>query len=73
MPVILASTMGALVAQLAYGSEPAFQVPTLSLGSMTNLPWILVTALLIGQIAGLFIHVAKTSKITEPPLWLRLS
>ncbi len=73
MPVILASTMGALVAQLVYGAEPAFQVPTLSLGSMTNLPWILVTALLIGLMAGLFIHVAKTSMITERPLWLRLS
>ncbi|WP_372612301.1 chloride channel protein [Halomonas sp.] len=73
MPVILASTMGALVAQLVYGGEPAFQVPTLSLGSMTNLPWILVTALLIGLMAGLFIHVAKNSRITERPLWLRLS
>jgi uncharacterized protein YneF (UPF0154 family) len=65
--------MGALVAQLVYGGEPAFQVPTLSLGSMTNLPWILVTALLIGLMAGLFIHVAKNSRITERPLWLRLS
>jgi H+/Cl- antiporter ClcA len=73
MPVILASSMGAVVAQLVYGAEPAFQVPTVSLGSMANLPWIVVTALLIGLLAGLFIHVAKTNRIADLPVWLRLS
>ena len=73
MPVILASSMGAVVAQLVYGPEPAFQVPTVSLGSMANLPWIVVTALLIGLLAGLFIHVAKSNRITDLPVWLRLS
>ncbi|PMR71241.1 chloride channel protein [Halomonas heilongjiangensis] len=73
MPVILASTMGAVVAQLVYGSEPAFQVPTVSLGSMFNLPWIVITALLIGLLAGAFIHVAKSARLTGLPVWLRLS
>jgi chloride channel protein, CIC family len=73
MPVILASTMGAVVAQLVYGSEPAFQVPTVSLGSLSNLPWLVVTALVIGLLAGLFIHVARSAWITGLPVWLRLS
>nr|WP_221202499.1 chloride channel protein [Halomonas campaniensis] len=73
MPVILASTMGAVVAQLVYGSEPAFQVPTVSLGSLSNLPWLVVTALVIGLLAGLFIHVARSAWITRLPVWLRLS
>ncbi|PXX96583.1 chloride channel protein [Halomonas sp. LBP4] len=73
MPVILASSMGAVVAQLVYGAEPAFQVPTVSLGSMFNLPWIVITALLIGLLAGVFIHVAKSSRITGLRVWLRLS
>ncbi|MCE9681758.1 chloride channel protein [Halomonas alkalisoli] len=72
MPVILASTMGALVAMLVYGSEPAFQVPSVSMGSLMNLPWIVVTALFIGLLAGLFIHVAKSTTIRELPVWLRL-
>ncbi|MFW6346481.1 MAG: chloride channel protein [Halomonas sp.] len=73
MPVILASTMGAVVAQLVYGPEPAFQVPSVSLGSLMNLPWIVVTALVIGLLAGLFIHVARSARITALPVWLRLA
>ena len=60
MPVILASSMGAVVAQLVYGSEPAFQVPSVSLGSLFNLPWIVMTALLIGLLAGVFIRIAQS-------------
>ena len=59
MPVILASTMSAVVAQLAYGTEPAFQVPIVKLGSLLNLPWIATSALLIGLLAGLFIRIAQ--------------
>ncbi|WP_445000063.1 chloride channel protein [Halomonas mongoliensis] len=73
MPVILASTMGAVVAQLVYGSEPAFQVPTVSLGSLSNLPWLVVSALVIGLLAGLFIHLARSDWIRRLPVWLRLS
>nr|WP_275298055.1 chloride channel protein [Halomonas campisalis] len=73
MPVILASTMGALVAMLVYGSEPAFQVPSVSLGSLTHLPWIVVTALFIGLLAGLFIHVSRSGhRVDHWPVWLRL-
>ncbi|QTF92787.1 chloride channel protein [Halomonas sp. BM-2019] len=73
MPVILASTMGAVVAQLVYGPEPAFQVPSVTLGTLMNLPWIVVTALVIGLLAGLFIHVARSDWIKGVPVWLRLS
>ncbi|WP_043531256.1 chloride channel protein [Litchfieldella xinjiangensis] len=74
MPVILASTMGALVAQMMYGSEPAFQVPSVTLESMYNLPWIIITALGIGLLAGLFIRVAKSGEaLSALPIWLRLA
>ncbi|MCE8018648.1 chloride channel protein [Halomonas sp. MCCC 1A11036] len=73
MPVILASTMGALVAMLVYGSEPAFQVPSVSLGSLANLPWIVITALFIGLLAGLFIHVARSERIAGLPVVARLA
>ncbi|GGX83568.1 chloride channel protein [Litchfieldella qijiaojingensis] len=74
MPVILASTMGALIAQLAYGAEPAFQVPSMVLGSLFNLPWIMVTALAIGLLAGGFIHVAKSGgRLASWPSWLKLA
>ncbi|WP_280547217.1 chloride channel protein [Halomonas sp. 11-S5] len=59
MPVILASFMGAVVAQLVYGPEPAIGIPDLHLRSLLDLPWILATALLIGLLAALFVHVAR--------------
>ncbi|MFC3283885.1 chloride channel protein [Litchfieldella rifensis] len=74
MPVILASTMSALVAQLVYGTEPAFRVPSVTLGSLFNLPWIVVTALVIGLLAGAFIHVAKSGeRLAAWPVWGKLA
>ncbi|WP_148252370.1 chloride channel protein [Aidingimonas lacisalsi] len=74
MPVILASTMGAVIAQLVYGSEPAFQVPSVSLGSLSNLPWIVVSALFIGLLAGGFVHLAQgNQRLAGWPVWFKLS
>ncbi|WP_404326999.1 chloride channel protein [Cobetia sp. UIB-001] len=59
MPVILASTTGAVVTQMVYGSAPAFAVPSLLLHSLLDLPWVIVTALVIGLLAGGFVHLAR--------------
>ena len=73
MPVILASTMGALVAQVMYGNEPAFRIPEVALGSLMNLPWIVVIGLVIGLMAGVFIHISRSQRLQKLPLWLRLA
>ena len=74
LPVILASSTGAVVAQLVYGSTPAFQVPPVSLGSLIDLPWIIVTALIIGLLAGLLVHMARSDAyLKSVPGWLRLA
>ncbi|WP_422103310.1 chloride channel protein [Vreelandella sp.] len=72
MPVILASTMGALVAQLVYGNEPAFRIPEVALGSLMNLPWIIIIGLVIGLMAGIFIHISRSQRLQQLPLWIRL-
>ena len=72
MPVILASTMGALVAQVMYGNAPAFRIPEVALGSLMNLPWIVVIGLVIGLMAGLFIHISRSQRLQTLPRWLRL-
>ncbi|MGY4877650.1 chloride channel protein [Vreelandella aquamarina] len=72
MPVILASTMGALVAQLVYGSAPAFSIPEVALDSFFNLPWIVVMGLMIGILAGIFIHISRSQWVQQQPLWWRL-
>ncbi|MEC9482069.1 MAG: chloride channel protein [Halomonas sp.] len=73
MPVILASSAGAVVAQLVYGNEPAFQVPLVSLGSLFDLPWIVVTGLVVGLLAGAFVHIARSGpRLESVPVWVRL-
>jgi len=72
-PVLLAGhSMGALVAQVMYGNEPAFRIPEVALGSLMNLPWIVVIGLVIGLMAGLFIHISRSQRLQTLPLWLRL-
>ncbi|MBF7053661.1 chloride channel protein [Halomonas sp. KAO] len=72
MPVILASTMGAVVAQMVYGPDPAIFVPDLHLNSLLDLPWIIVSALVIGLLAGLFVRVSRLGDRLEPlPMALR--
>lgn len=73
MPVILASTTSAVVAQLVYGVDPAFQVPSVKLGSLFNLPWIVISALLIGLLAGLFIRIAQSgTRLASWPFAIRM-
>ncbi|WP_246131727.1 chloride channel protein [Pistricoccus aurantiacus] len=72
MPVILASSLSALVAQLVYGSEPAFPIPGLNLKSLMDIPWIVVSALLIGLLAGLFVRIGKLGPhLKVIPVWWR--
>ncbi|MDN3522862.1 chloride channel protein [Halomonas ramblicola] len=72
MPVILASTMGAVVAQLVYGSHPAIGVPDLHLASLLDLPWIIASALAIGLLAGLFVRVSRQGpRLEKLPMALR--
>ncbi|MDI4636397.1 MULTISPECIES: chloride channel protein [Halomonadaceae] len=74
MPVILASSMGAVVAQLVYSTEPAFQSSSVSLDSWFNLSWILVSALVIGLLSGGFIRLAKlTTGFAAWPVAARLA
>ncbi|WP_373297375.1 chloride channel protein [Salinicola rhizosphaerae] len=73
MPVILASTMGALVSWTVYGAEPAFSVPPLHLDSLMDLPGIVVTALVVGLLAGGFVRLSQGhSAVTRLPFALRL-
>ena len=56
-PIVLAAVSAAVVTQLVYGSEPAFNVPALTMNSFLEIPWILVIAVIIGISAALFIHL----------------
>ncbi|MEX0605047.1 MAG: chloride channel protein [Marinobacter sp.] len=72
-PIILSSVSAAVVTQAAYGPEPSFNVPALTMNSLTEIPWILVIAIIIGVAAAAFIQLlAFCGRYHHKPVLLRL-
>ncbi|MEH6561186.1 MAG: chloride channel protein [Marinobacter sp.] len=72
-PIVLAAVSAAVVTQLVYGSEPAFNVPALTMNSFLEIPWILVIAVIIGVSAALFIHLVDAmGRFNQRPILLRV-
>lgn len=59
LPVMLSAVAGSAAAQLAFGNQPAFNVPSIQLNSLAELPILFLCALLIGTLAGLFIRTQR--------------
>lgn len=74
-PVILAAVSATALNRWVFGSEPAFSVPMLQLGSLLELPYLLVMGLIMGALAagfiGLLQYVTGTGK--NIPLWQRMT
>lgn len=73
IPVILAAVTATALAHLVFGNEIAFSVPALQLGSLAEMPYVVITGLFIGCLAALFIHSLQffSQRITDRPLWQR--
>ena len=66
MPVIVATVTGTVISRLVFGNQPAFEVPALSIGSLAELPLIMLMGILIGFIATGFIRsVGLTARRTR--------
>ena len=73
-PIILAAVSAAIVTQAVYGSEPAFNVPALTMNSLLEIPWVLVIAIIIGIAAAVFIHVVEVmGRHQNRPVMLRIA
>lgn len=74
-PVILAAVSATVLTHAVFGDKPAFNVPPLELGSMAELPLIIVLGVVIGALAALFIFLLQTStKYTNQlPPWQRMT
>ena len=55
LPVMIAAVSGSVATRLAFGHQAAFSVPASQLESLAELPILLVSALIIGALASLFI------------------
>lgn len=73
IPLILAAVTATALSHWVYGTEPAFAVPALQLGSLAEMPFVLITGLFIGTLAALFIHSLQffSGRASQRPLWQR--
>ncbi len=74
-PVVMASVSATAVTQAVYGDAPAFSVPPLALGSLAELPVMVLAGVITGALAALFIRlVLATARRSAPwPVWLRMT
>lgn len=59
LPVMLAAVAGSAIAQLAFGNQPAFNVPAIQMNSLAELPVLFLCALVIGTLSALFIRAQR--------------
>jgi H+/Cl- antiporter ClcA len=70
IPIILASVIGAIVTRAVFGNETAFIVPSLEMGSLLEIPYILLLALICGGVGSLFITSVKfMQRWNTRPIW----
>ena len=72
-PVILAAVSATSITQAILGNEALFSISDITLGSVYELPWILLTGLIIGALASLFTHslVFFSQALPSWPIWQR--
>ena len=74
-PVILAAVAATSLTRLMYGSAPAFDIPLMRMTSLWELPYILLVGVVLGAVAGLFIHGIRflDERCRDFSLWVRTS
>ena len=72
-PVILSAVTATTLTRLAFGSDRVFSIPAMQLGSLLELPYVIIMGIILGCIAALFIHLLQhsTSLSKGWPIWIR--
>ncbi len=72
-PVIMAAVTATTLTRAMYGSMPAFIVPSMQLGSLLELPYVILMGMVLGTLAALFIALLQrfTGLVTGWPVWTR--
>jgi H+/Cl- antiporter ClcA len=72
-PVILSAVAATTLTRLVFGSELVFSIPAMQLGSLLELPYVIIMGITLGCIAALFIHLLQRSTTLSKgwPIWVR--
>jgi hypothetical protein len=72
-PVIMAAVTATTLTRAVYGSMPAFIIPNMQLGSLLELPYVVLMGVVLGTLAALFIFLLQrfARLVTSWPVWSR--
>jgi H+/Cl- antiporter ClcA len=72
-PVILAAVTATTLSQAVFGDAPVFSIANIQLGSLLELPYVILMGCILGCLAALFIHLLQHSTRISAnlPIWLR--
>ncbi|MDF1832745.1 MAG: chloride channel protein [Porticoccaceae bacterium] len=59
IPIILSSVSGALISRVCFGDAPAFSIPTLAMGSMLELPFLIFCGIIVGLASSVVLKLHK--------------
>lgn len=59
LPVILAAVSATALTQFFYGAAPAFSVPPLNMKGLVEIPYVVLTGIIMGALAAAFIHALR--------------
>jgi len=68
-PVILSAVIATTLTQAVFGNAPVFSIPEMQLGSLLELPYILLAGAVLGCLSALFIHLLQQSSTRLVPGW----
>lgn len=74
-PVILASVSATMLTRWAFGHQLAFTVPDVTLGSLAELPYIMIAGIAIGLLGAAFVLGVKwlSQQAQRTPVWLNFT
>ncbi len=74
IPVILAAVAATTLSNAVFGTAPAFAVPIMEMGSLSDLFLVVILGLLAGTVSAIFIHLLQhfASSSKQIPIWWRL-
>ena len=73
IPVIIAAVTGALVFRAVFGDQQAFSLPAIEMGSLWEIPFLILCGLVIGLLAAVLLNLSRyCSRFHDKPVLLRV-
>lgn len=74
-PVILSAVTATTLTRVVFGDMPVFDIPPMQLGSLMELPYVVLMGIVLGTLAAMFIHVLQrvTTRTSNWLVWVRFT